>query len=721
MADPDAAAPTTPPLARRWSWVVLVATLLVFGPATLGGFAWDDRLLISANRGVREPSHLVALFNTGFWDVSMTLGPRVEARYYRPLTALAYAVQLQVFRGEARSFHRVSLALHLACVLLAMRWLHRRLSRAGFDGVRAAAGSLLAGGAFALHPTRPESVSWISGSTDLWAALWCLLALEEWDRGPALRHVALCAALLFFAVLSKESALVVPALLLVDAWADDTWRRPAVRRAWALVTAPMAAAWMVRVVWFPLRDPMSLHEPVTTAAARVLASVGHLARLVALPWPLSVLPAPARFDAAGSFLYAPWAVAVGALVVALFAALTATASRRPAWRPWCADAAWFLVALVPVANVIPLRLYTLVAPRFLYLPMLGVGALAARAVATTLARRPHWRPWVFAAAALTLVTWGVASLEHAEHFRSTEDLWTHELRVHPEDPIALGQLAQLPSRRGRDEGLSLALRAYHGALAQGIAGTAAESSLLVAARLSELTPDADQETLSALRRFYDGFTPDARGAAVLDATRARLRVPLSDEARGPRSPLAWRVPRAAVYARTLDLESARRQLDEALALTPRDPAAWRVMLVVLISLERWDDAVELCERFRGANAPEHQTATRCEAVPAARELARTPPADPVEAAVLRADRAAGVGAFAVARRTLNEVIAAHPDRAEPRGLLGRIEVRERQYDRGIELLRAAQRIAPDAALARDIARAEAARDAARGPPHDRVP
>lgn len=707
MRDTDDAAPSTSTrFARRWSWVVLAATALVFGPGTLGEFVWDDRLFIKASRGVQEPRHLVTLFNTGFWDVSMTLGPRVEARYYRPLVAVVYAVQLQVFRADAAWFHRVSLGLHLACVLLAMRWVRRRLVRAGYDGVRAAAGAMLAGGAFALHPTRPESVSWISGSTDLWAALWCLLALEEWDRGPTPRRAALTAGLLLLALLSKESALVIPALLLVDAWADDTWRQPALRRAWAVVTAPMVAAWLVRVAWFPLRDPMSLHEPLSTAASRVLASVGHLARLAAWPWPLSVLPASARFDAAGSVLYAPWAVALGAAVTVAFAALTLTAARRPAWRGACADVAWFVVALAPVANVIPLRLYTLVAPRFLYLPLLGLAALFGRAVAAALTRRPDARPMVFAASSAALLAWGLASIEHAEHFRSNEELWEHEVAVHPDDPIALSQLSRMRGRRSSAEGLALAVRAYQGALAHGATDTAAEMSLLVAARVVDMTPDADQVALLRARHFYDGFAPDARGDAVLDDARARLSVRLTPEARDPRSPLEWRVPRAMVYARTLRLDEALRQLESLVRATPQDPAAWRALVDVLARLERWGDALDACARFVRANVADGPTRRRCAALPAARDAALHPPDDPVLAELLRADRLAGVGAFEQARRVLEPVLLEHPARVDLVEFLARLEVRERQYGRALQHLRAAQRLRPDDRVAREIERVE---------------
>ncbi|HLG78626.1 MAG TPA: glycosyltransferase family 39 protein, partial [Ktedonobacteraceae bacterium] len=69
---------------------------------------------------------------------------------------------------------------------------------------------------FALHPIHIESVAWISGVTDPLLALFTLLCLlcfirfrKEQEYGFLILSLVFCAA----ALLSKETAIIIPALL----------------------------------------------------------------------------------------------------------------------------------------------------------------------------------------------------------------------------------------------------------------------------------------------------------------------------------------------------------------------------------------------------------------------------------------------------------------------------------------------------------------------------
>ena len=69
--------------------------------------------------------------------------------------------------------------------------------------------------AFALHPTRPESVTFISGDPDLWAALWGLLGVEAFGS-PRRGGLLLPAGLFLLSAASKEAGLLFPILLYAD-------------------------------------------------------------------------------------------------------------------------------------------------------------------------------------------------------------------------------------------------------------------------------------------------------------------------------------------------------------------------------------------------------------------------------------------------------------------------------------------------------------------------
>ena len=112
-------------------------------------------------------------------------------------------------------FHLMNLALHIAVVLLVFA-VAERLFR---DRLL----SLIAAGLFALHPIYTESVAWIAGITDLELSVFFLLTfllylrLSESESSAApswLSYIPILIAYLF-CLLSKEQALVLPALLIV--------------------------------------------------------------------------------------------------------------------------------------------------------------------------------------------------------------------------------------------------------------------------------------------------------------------------------------------------------------------------------------------------------------------------------------------------------------------------------------------------------------------------
>lgn len=234
---------------------------------------------------------------------------------------------------------------------------------------------------FGLHPSRPESVSWISGSTDLWMALLVLLGLWAWDRWNDRRGTVIASAAFGLALFAKEAAVPVPLLLVLDAWLLSEVpeeRRPRLRRA-AIVCAVVGVLFVLRVAVAPLAIGGSVDEGLLQSVLRVGASLGHYVRLLLWPWAPSIVPACQQFDDAGLPMYQPWAWSLGLVAVAGVVAFALAAWRRPRLRPWLADLAWFVVLLVPVLNLVAIRTSTLVAARFLYLPLLGASALLARA------------------------------------------------------------------------------------------------------------------------------------------------------------------------------------------------------------------------------------------------------------------------------------------------------------------------------------------------------
>jgi hypothetical protein len=672
----------------RWrTLLLLTVTALAFAPGLGGDWVWDDTDLILHNGYIQRPDVLSRAFTTSFWDVS-SLRAEGVAGYWRPLVTLAYAAQWRAFGASPRGWHLVSLALHLACVALAARWIARRLGGAAPEA------ALFGAALFALHPTRPETVSWVSGCTDLWAALFTLLALEAWDRQTR-RGLALGAVSLALAVMAKESALLIPAALALDAGLSrGALPDRATLRRLAALSAPMLALTALRLRWVPLLRPTTATTAPLDAPLRVLSSLGHAARMALAPVPASSFAAPATLDAAGAPTYATWSVLVGAAVLGVAALALHRARRDPRWRPWVADGAWLLVVAAPALNVVPLRLEVLVAPRFLYLPLLGLAAMAARLAASVPAARARTTRLV--AGALLATCFGL-TLERAAQFTSDDALFTHEQETHPEVCATWRQLAAVRSAAGRrDEALQLERGRFACALREGRDVAIAAAGHTLAERVADVTPDAEQRTLGAVLAFLRAFDPAREGPASLDVPPARIATPLTPRARAAVWP-SMQPFVAVVEARTLDLPAAESRLRAALARDDRSLPAWRNLLVVLAQQERWPEVLAACATTLARAPNDGPLRGLCGLAQAAWHDTHPPPADPYAARLAVARRRLALGARELARRDAAALFAERNDRPEALLLLARADLADGLRDRARARLIAGLTGLPEAA------------------------
>jgi len=400
---------------RGWSLLaVLTAAVLAHLPAFQAGFVYDDARFIQQNEALlaRSPWEFfsdpaTASAGTGLGDS----GGGIVADIYRPLRTLLFSLERRAFGLEPRGWHAVGLLLHALNAWLVLRLLWRLL---GTTGPAALAGALL----FAVHPVGVESVVWVSSQGDLLALALLLLTLEVLLR-PGVGRTIGGAVLCLLACLAKESAIVLPALLLL--------RDRALAKAHAL---PARVTWvrvalLVAVVggYFALRFSV-----VTGALAQVEHPGGAVlasarGALAALAWYAGALlwPSGFRFE---TDLPTPLSWGEPAVVLGTGLLLTLLLVGGWAWRrgrPAVAlFAAWgALVALAPVSQVlVPLK--TLAAERFLY-PLLpcaaaGLGAALAALAATRFKRAA----WLFLLPALPLL---LLSQQRAGAWKDDESLW----------------------------------------------------------------------------------------------------------------------------------------------------------------------------------------------------------------------------------------------------------------------------------------------------------
>jgi tetratricopeptide (TPR) repeat protein len=389
-------------LSKPWLWrAALCALALAAYANSFGlGLAYDGLHHATQDPRVKAATwnNLRLIFSTPYWY------PSAADNLYRPLTTLSFLFNHAVLgNGEdAAGYHWLNFLLHAGNVLLLFELARRLLGRA--PGFFAAA-------LWAVHPVGTEAVTNIAGRADLLAAAGMLGAVAVYaGKGHGLRRPLSLAVLSLAAFLSKESAMVLPGLLLLWDWSAG--RKPrwgdsaAVLAAIAVV---LASRWAVfhASVW---PDPRFLDNPLLgmsfwTARLTAVKILGM--NLALLVWPAKLsfdhsynqIP-PATWRDAGVWVTA-------AVVTEVLALVTLRRKHDPV--PFFA-AGFYALTLLPASNLL-LLIGSPMAVRFSYLPSAGfaiavaalafrlrsrrlvygfLGAAAVLLGARTLARNPVW-------------------------------------------------------------------------------------------------------------------------------------------------------------------------------------------------------------------------------------------------------------------------------------------------------------------------------------------
>lgn len=372
-----------------------LGTLAVHAVVLGGSFkTMDDETCIVYNEKIRHISSLKGALTESFFGT---------ATYYRPLVTLSFMLEYQLAGLKPWVYYLTNVLLHLGNVILLFFIFDVLLKKKRL--VFAAA--LL----FAVHPLHWEAVANIAGRSILLSAFgqlasfWFYLRYVQEGRR---RDYALALVAFVAALLSKESAVVLPAVLTgYEFWLAPSKAklytglasRPACRTGRHPQTVlpkeagPVESRWDLygagaRLVWFW----------VFLLAYLVLRNVLHITNIFAWPSPglmffgiatflrgvlmylrLFVFPVGLHFDRATPYFthfadFELW----GTLCAAVIAVWALQRCRRQLSRRARFFMFWAAVSLLPVAQLFPLPAhlgYAATAEHFLYVALAGLAAL----------------------------------------------------------------------------------------------------------------------------------------------------------------------------------------------------------------------------------------------------------------------------------------------------------------------------------------------------------
>lgn len=299
---------------------------------------------------------------------------------YRPLYTVSYGVDFALWGTWPLPYHLLNLALHLFSsffvYLLALELV---------PGERRWEVAVTSGALFALQPVHPEAVTWIAGRVDTICAVFYLPALYfflRWLRGEERRDLILSLASFVLALMAKEMAVILPALIfLISLYHRRNLMGALLKPAPFFVTLAVYLAFRTYILWglkpyAAIGKKLQLFESV----------LGTFYRSLHMLFPLNFGLLPGGWQRSGE-------IAMVLIAVAL-AALTFLAYRRG----WIEGGftllvlALYTISLAPVFKALKPD-PTLTGSRWLYIPSAFLCIFIAYLLWSALGTRAR-RAWV---------------------------------------------------------------------------------------------------------------------------------------------------------------------------------------------------------------------------------------------------------------------------------------------------------------------------------------
>ncbi len=314
----------------------------------------------------------------GFFSLSS------EANFYRPISWSSFALDAALWGDNPLMWRVESLILNLICVALV--WLLA-------DRLRGAAVAALAAILYAINPAHPGAVTWITARPDLLSTLFCLTCVVLFIRHMQTRqrrYYNLAIVALLLGILCKETALVLPAVLImadllffdqpgvaastVERWRIE-WRTRIRAMFWRhLPFIAVGGGYLLLRLLLNAQGLLTFGYGAQRAPASMVRNVaGDLAMLLGGP--------NSQFDDVAAA-----AIIFGFVVISLGMAYWAG---RLAWL----GLAWLTITLLPVFGIAVIEQDA----RYVYLPSVGLALMLAAALG-------KWMQQLFAARDRQLAT-----------------------------------------------------------------------------------------------------------------------------------------------------------------------------------------------------------------------------------------------------------------------------------------------------------------------------
>ena len=204
------------------SAVLFFLVIILYSSSFKNKYTYDDSAVLTQNRFVQKGlAGIGDILHTQYFE---GYDPHTNARAYRPVSLISYAVETQLFGNDAKPHHVISVLLYALTGILLFYFLHRLLKSSHYSLPFIIA--LL----FVIHPIHTEVVANIKSRDELLGFLNFLISmvflLKYLDK-PSISKIIFSSLFYFFALASKESLLPTLAIvpLLLYFFRDIPWKK----------------------------------------------------------------------------------------------------------------------------------------------------------------------------------------------------------------------------------------------------------------------------------------------------------------------------------------------------------------------------------------------------------------------------------------------------------------------------------------------------------------
>jgi len=401
-----------------------VVTLVVYFPAFQNNFLnWDDNYVVTGNNSIHSITfdNIKHIFST------------TSLNSYNPIVILSFALEYHFSGLNPKIFHSVNIVFHVLNTLLVF-FLFYKIGKnyliAGFTALL-----------FSIHPMHIEAVAWVTSRKEVLYSFFYLCSIisylyykelqTENNKNKNLKYYIISVLLFILSVLSKPVAVTLtPVLILIDYLQEGKFSLKQIYNKIPFIIISVGFS-LVTYLTFSLGRAVGSTSNIMTSILVFFYSIVFYLQKLVLPVGLSpVYPFPS--DSSLPLIYYVSPIIILVLISAIYKYFRHDKYIIFAFL-------FFIVTILPVTQLIPVKNTSIVFDRFTYIPYLGfffmLGYYFNGLYTRKILNAQNGRTAIIFFTVLVFIIFSYLSYTRAGVWNNDVSLWTDSIEKYPESPI----------------------------------------------------------------------------------------------------------------------------------------------------------------------------------------------------------------------------------------------------------------------------------------------